>query len=347
MRTLYLSLFVLLLLALTACKSGKVSSSDTISPEASRFENVKLSSSMQQKVYYKNLPSASGLEYVAGKYYIVGDDSPYLYVLDEQYQLVQKHVLFDTSGFVNGRIPKAVKPDLESVAHFTYGRDEMLLLLGSGASAARNRGFLVNLSEKMEVQELDLSRFYTFLKRILKIETEGQLNIEGLAMDEYYTYLLQRPLATGDNVIFRFDTNDFKDFLLLGGDIPAAAVYHFSFPEIGQRMAGFSGAFVLDNKLFFTASVEDTPNAVDDGEVLGSYLGVADLRALAYATDPANPLAVAATQLKNEDGTVYKGKAESLVVKQLDKEGSYKAVVVSDDDQGSSELLEFELKVEK
>ncbi|MFD2514667.1 DUF6929 family protein [Pontibacter locisalis] len=308
---------------------------------------MNLNASIQQRVFYEDLPSASGLELIDGRFFIVGDDSPYLYELDEQFQIVQKHPLFDTSDFNNGRIPKALKPDLESIAHLTYGRDDMLLLLGSGASEARNKGYLVNLSEKNKVQEIDFSRFYVFLKRILKIETEGLLNIEGLAMDDNYTYLLQRPLATGINVIFRFDTGEFKDFILRQGDIPAAAVYHFKLAGIGEREAGFSGAYVLGNKLFLTASVEDTSNAIDDGEVLGSFLGVVDLRALAYATDPANPLAVPSVQLKNDDGSVYKGKAESLVIKEVTPDSKYKAIVVSDDDQGHSELLTVELNVEE
>ncbi|GAB3198410.1 hypothetical protein GCM10027293_15150 [Pontibacter aydingkolensis] len=287
------------------------------------------------------------MEHVQENYYVLSDDSPFLYQLNNKYELVQKYTLFDTSSFKGGRIPKSEKPDLEGMAHFTYGRDEMLLLLGSGASQSRNKGYLVNLSDKMKVQEVDFTRFYTFLKQILKIEQEGILNLEGIAIDNTYAYLLQRPSGSNTNVLFRFNADDFKDFLMRNGDLPVAAVYYFNLPAIGNNNAGFSGAYILGDKLFVTASVEDTPNAIDDGEVLGSFIGVIDLLALPYAMNAANPLAVPSTQILNADGSTYKVKAESLVVTETQKDKKYKVVVVTDDDQGSSELIEVELKMDR
>ncbi|MEJ8803217.1 DUF6929 family protein [Pontibacter sp. H249] len=327
-----------------SCKSAEPVTANVEPPALSRMKSMKLEAAIVKNQPLKQIPSASGMEYVEGNYYVLGDDSPYLYQLDAQYKPVKQYTLFDSSGFKNGRIPKSDKPDLESMAHFTYGRDNILLLLGSGASTARNKGYLVNLSDKMQVQEVDFTRFYTFLKRILGSKEEGELNIEGLAMDKTYAYLLHRPF-TGTNILFRVDANSFKDFLIRGGDLPAVAVYYFTLPAIGQSFAGFSGAYTLEDKLFITASVEDTSNAIDDGEVLGSFVGAIDLLAFPYASDPANPLQVPTVQLKNSDGSVFKGKAESLVVTAVDQGKKYKAVVVTDDDQGGSDLLEVELVV--
>lgn len=336
--------FTLSILALSACKSEPPSVSRVVNAEAS-MKNIQLTARLQEKRSLQQLPSASGIELVGNSYYVVGDDSPFLYQLDAQYNLVKQHSLFDTKEFESGRIPKALKPDLESMAHFTYGRKDMLLILGSGASPARNRGFLVNITKEVEVQEVDFSRFYTFLKKVLGLAADGELNLEGLAIDQTYTYLMQRALGSGTNVLFRFDTDDFKSFLMNNGDIPAAAVYHFALPKIDAFVAGFSGAYALNDRLFFTASVESAPNAIEDGEVIGSIVGMIDLNALPYATNPANPLKVPTVQLMNEDGSVYKGKAESLIVKP--GEGSnYNAVVVFDDDLGGSELVEVQLGVE-
>ncbi|WP_246001046.1 DUF6929 family protein [Pontibacter diazotrophicus] len=335
--------YTLTILALPACKSDPPSVSRLANAEA-RMKNIQLTATVQQNRLYQQLPSASGIELVGDSYYVVGDDSPFLYQLDEQYNLTQRHVLFDTADFATGRIPKSLKPDLEGMAHFKYGRDEMLLLLGSGASTARNRAFLVNITDGMVVQELDLSRLYTFLKQVLRIEAEGVLNLEGLSMDDTYTYMMQRGLGTGTNMLLRFDSNDFKGFLMNNDEIPPVAVYHFALPEMGGDMAGFSGAYALDDRLFFTASVESTQNAIEDGEVQGSMVGMIDLNALPYATDAANPLQVPTVQLTNSDGSVYKGKAESLVVKSRTGD-TYDVVVVSDDDLGGSELLELQLEV--
>ncbi|TPE43872.1 DUF6929 family protein [Pontibacter mangrovi] len=345
MKHPYILYFLLPPLLLQSCKSRPAEASAPESGAAAQVKQLNLAATTTHKLFYDALPSASGLEHAEGAFYVVGDDSPFLYELNGKYEQVRRHALFDTTGVVQGRIPKDVKPDLESMAAFTYGRDQMLLLLGSGASQARTKGYLVNLSEKMQVQELDLKRFYTFLKQVLKLESEGQLNLEGLAMDKVYTYMLQRPLGGGTNTLLRFNSDDFKDFILVGGEMPAVAVYHFSLPQLGGLAAGFSGAYALNGRLFFTASVEEAPNAIEDGEVHGSYIGVIDLRALPYATDAAQPLQVPVVQLNDVEGAPYVGKVESLVV--LKAEGqTYQVVVVSDDDRGHSELLEVELSAE-
>lgn len=344
---LYKYTVYLLLLAtvLSACKS----SAKLSQPEAATVVPLAHKSSLQATMLtskeYTDIPSASGIEKVGNRYYMLGDDSPYLYQLDSQFKLTKKYTLFDAGPAKAGRIAKATKPDLESICQFTYGRDTLLVLLGSGSSSARNKGFLVNASEKHQVTPLDLSLLYTFLKRVLKIESEGVLNIEGLAMDNSYAYFLQRPFGGKPSVLFRFDANDFKDFLLRGGPLPAVAVYHFTLPALNGVPSGFSGAYTLGDKLFFTASAEDTPDAIQDGRVMGSYIGVIYLRDLPYATNPYSPLAVPASLIQNVSGQPFTGKAESVVVVEVEKDKKYKAVVVTDDDEGSSGLYEIELSL--
>ncbi|MBF9253472.1 hypothetical protein I2I11_09230 [Pontibacter sp. 172403-2] len=298
-----------------------------------------------QKVFYQNLPSASGIESAGIGYYVVGDDSPYLYLLDASYTLVEKTPLFDTTSFAGGRIPKLEKADLESMAQFRYKDADYLLLLGSGATANRNKAFIVRQPDAKEVRAVDISTFYTFLQKILARQASSEvLNIEGLAADDTHFYLLQRRLAAGVNTIFRFKKEEFLRYLMEEGDLPVAAAFYIRLPQIGPYEAGLSGACIYDDKLFFSASIERTLNAVDDGEVLGSFVGFIPLYTLGRAGDAANPLEVAAVQLKNADGTMYTGKAESVVVQAKDESGGYKAILVSDDDQGHSELLEVTLR---
>jgi len=298
-----------------------------------------------QKVFYQNLPSASGIEAAGVGYYVVGDDSPYLYLLDANYTLVEKMPLFDTTSFSSGRIPKLEKADLESMAQFKYKDEDYLLLLGSGATANRSKAFVVRLSNRKDVQSVDISTFYTFLQKILARHASTEvLNIEGLAGDDSHFYLLQRRLATGVNTIFRFKKEEFLDYLMEGKDLSNASAFYIRLPQIGSYEAGLSGACIFDDKLFFSASIERTLNAVDDGEVLGSFVGFIPLYTLGRAGDAANPLKVAAVQLKNTDGTMYTGKAESVLVQAKDENGGYKAILVSDDDQGHSELLKVTLR---
>ncbi len=278
-------------------------------------------------------------------YYVVGDDSPYLYLLDATYKLVEKTTLFDTTSFDSGRIPKLEKADLESMTHFRYKDADYLLLLGSGSTTARNKAFVVNQADPKQTQAVDISAFYMFLQKILARQSGNEtLNIEGLASDQDHFYLLQRRLAAGPNTIFRFKKDEFLNYLMEGGELPNASPFYLRLPQLGPYEAGFSGAHIFDDKLFFSASIENAPNAVDDGEVLGSFIGFIPLYTLGRAGDAANPLQVSAVQLKNKNGSVYTGKAESVVVKEKNESGGYKAILVSDDDQGHTELLEVMLK---
>ena len=65
------------------------------------------------KISLDNLPSASGLEIINENLYIVGDDSPFLYLLDFNFKQIDRIQLFSTNDFSNGRMPKHLKPDLE------------------------------------------------------------------------------------------------------------------------------------------------------------------------------------------------------------------------------------------
>src|SRR5437773_10969138 len=62
-----------------------------------------------------DIQSASDVEIVDGIAYLVGDDSPYLYCLDHEWNLVSKLPLV-ASEHAGDRIPKEEKPDLEAMS---------------------------------------------------------------------------------------------------------------------------------------------------------------------------------------------------------------------------------------
>ncbi|MCC9166726.1 DUF6929 family protein [Pontibacter harenae] len=303
---------------------------------------------IESKKFYENLPSASGIEsFYSNSFYIVGDDSPYLYMLDMQYNQVSQYPLFETSDFSTGRIPKALKPDLECMSRFKYKNEDYLLLLGSGSSPARNKGFVVRMSENFEVMEIGLNRLYVFLQQILDKQGAQQLNLEGVTIDDTHVYFLQRAYGGAKNILFRAEAPSFISYLMEGGDLPATAAFYFSLPQLQYFKAGFSGAHVFHDRLFFTASVESTLNAIDDGEVLGSFIGFIPLGELSRATDPQNPFPAPTAVINDSNGQAYKGKAESLVVTRQLKRGQCEVIVVSDDDLGHSELLRVRFQDEK
>ncbi|QCR25113.1 hypothetical protein [Pontibacter sp. SGAir0037] len=330
--------------------------------------------SIQNKVFYDKIPSASGLEAVGKYYYVIGDDSPFLYKLDQDFQLVERLVLSDTANFITGRVPKAEKLDLEGMTSFLRNNKHYLLLLGSGSGPMRNSAFLVenagSPNSNVVVTVHKLEDLYAQIQSSGALQN-AELNIEGVAASNDKLFLLQRGVGDGSNILLSYDLDEFFRFLtynpveqesadsglsLSGGagigdatenlhvpTFPAPAIHQFHLPILGDLQAGFSGAFVFDEKLFFTASIENTADAVNDGEVLGSYIGYIPLDAI--PADDSAIVSVPAAVITRPDGATYIGKVESLVV--LEKSGGgrrYRIIAVSDDDRGNSELLEVQLR---
>ncbi|NDK57568.1 DUF6929 family protein [Pontibacter fetidus] len=319
------------------------------SVDATENENTKPSATITARHFYKYLPSGSGIEIAPEGFYVIGDDSPFLYRLDKNYKQIAKYELFDTTNFKNGRIPKPLKPDLESLASFTYKEKSYLFTIGSGSAEVRKKAYLIELAivlKKPKVKEIDLKGLYDSLEKNKTIVGDELLNIEGLDFSEDKVYLLQRALNKSGNIVLTFDLSDFNAFLFENKPLPAPELYFVKLPSLQGYQAGFSGAYVLDDKLFFTASVERAPDAIQDGEVLGSYVGYITLSDLPKAVSQDKPIVVKAAQVKDSKGKTYIGKIESLVVEKGNKNGNYKVVAISDDDQGHSEILEVEFIVE-
>lgn len=89
------------------------------------------------------------------------------------------------------------------------------------------------------------------------------------------------------------------------------------------------------SKIIFTASVEDTTNAYDDGEILGSFIGIIDIgndtisREFEYCAIP------------NIDEIF---KVESVTVVQESTRDQTKLILITDDDLGNSVLIESRIK---
>ncbi|MHC2991394.1 hypothetical protein OB13_07305 [Pontibacter sp. HJ8] len=307
---------------------------------------------IENKLSYDSLPSASGLEMLGDHYYVIGDDSPYLYRLDKNFKLESQEAMFDTAGFGSGRIPKPLKPDLEGMTLLQYKGEPYLLMLGSGSASTRRKAFLYNIcgdslcmegAARKGAREIDMDPLFRQLE-VPAVIGEGVLNIEGVASGQGQLYLLQRAIGTGRNVLISYALSDFIRYVSgeKGASLPQPSFNSFSLPVLDQLVAGFSGAYAFDNKLFFTASLEDTQDAISDGEVLGSFVGFVPFSELKGQI----PLLPAA-RIVHPDGTSYTGKVESLVVRQRTGTDRYSIIVVTDDDKGGSELLELTLTLEE
>lgn len=293
------------------------------------------------------LPSASGVEIIGPTAYVISDDAPFLYLLDAATLRPTGRVqLFETTDFDTGRIPKATKPDLESMAAIAASPAAAagLLLCGSGSRPNREVGYLVRLPaaeaapaappSPAPVQRLNLSPLYAHLRA--QLPPGATLNIEALATTDTELLLLQRGVGVGSPaLLFAWPLAATLAHLLSGQPAPAPApgrVLTLQLPVLAGCPAGFSGATFVGGRLLVTASVEATADAVLDGAVLGSFVGVIDL------------VAQTATfaRLAWADGRAYRGKVEGLAGRRP-LAGGWELLLVTDDDQGGSTALVAEL----
>ena len=286
------------------------------------------------------LPSASGVEIIGSLAYVIGDDSPYLYRLDAATLApIGRIALFEAAAdFASGRIPKPVKPDLECMVALTWpdGRAG-LLLLGSGSRSNRARGWFVPTEGELLPQPLDLTPLYALLAAHLPAAVV--LNLEAAATTDTELLLFQRTVGRADvAVLFVLPLAETLAFLLnpTGATPPAVHQLVFELPLIEGCPAGFSGATCVDGQLFVSASVENTADAVLDGAVLGSFVGVVDVAAHTATF----------ARLAWADGRPYFGKVEGLAVRRQLANGQFELLLVTDDDAGGSTAATAHLRLD-
>jgi len=302
-----------------------------------------MKATIRRQLDLPGLPSASGIEILGPTAYIIGDDSPFLYCLDTRNLAITDRVtLFETTEFGSGRIPKKLKPDLECLTALTTPAGETgLLICGSGATAARETGYWVTLaagSRAATVQPLALSDLYASLRESLPAGVT--LNLEAVAASATELLLFQRTVGSAKgNLVYRLPLAATWEYVQgRTARVPAFRPQFYQLPTIEGFPAGFSGATVFGEQLFVTASVEDTHDAVADGAVLGSFVGVLPLAEPSQEV-PLVPL----TQLVLPDGQPYRGKVESIAVYQPLGPGQWEVILVTDDDAGGSTAVVVEL----
>jgi hypothetical protein len=303
---------------------------------------------IRREVTLPGLPSASGAEIVGDVAYIIGDDSPFLYQLNAATLAAgQRTTLFETAHFSSGRIPKELKLDLECLTALTTPTGETgLLVLGSGATAAREQGYWVPLagsgaaaSGAGTVYPLGLQGLYAALRQ--QLPAGVVLNLEAAAATETELLLFQRTVgAVAGNLLFRLPLAATLAYLHhQSPQLPVVTRQLFELPLIEGKPAGFSGATWFAGRLLVTASVEDTQDAVLDGVVLGSFVGVLELA----KPGRKRVLPAALAQLSWPDGRPYRGKVESVAAYRELSSGHFELLLVTDDDAGGSTALTVEL----
>ncbi len=278
----------------------------------------------------QGVSSASGIEMLTGAIYVIGDNSPWLFKLDGNYEIVDKVRMAPGYELVDGLIAKENKPDFEAIAAVTWQNDEMLFVFGSGSKSPQ-RDLLVSINCSGTTQSYSLEKFYEKMKNVTGLSRD-ELNIEGAVAQAGELYLFNR----GANLVMRYKIKDFMAHLEGKRTSPEPTVYRFNLPSTNGIEAGFSGAAIIpgEDKIVFTASVENTSNWIDDGEILGSFVGIIDTKQLGKNPNPA------CVPLTNS-GKLLSIKIESVLAFRRSAGNAIHLFLVTDSDgRGASEIIE-------
>lgn len=293
------------------------------------MRSIELDIEILSRQILEDIPSASGIIKFKDGFYVIGDDSPYLFHLDRNFDLLSKTPIYSSEKLQGTRIPKINKPDFEAIEMISATE---ILVFGSGSkSPERDACVWIEIGEETTYQEYDVSFFYDHIRQ-MDIMQGYELDIEALAVVGDLLHLFNR----GRNIIFSFSLQDFLAYCKTKAPFPIPKAHLFSLPKIKGLQAGFSGATSFQDQpyLIFTASVEDSPNAYDDGDILGSFMGVIKIKNGQLDND------YLIRQIPNPGSPL---KVESVIIDKVISDAETELVLVTDNDGSPSEILRLRM----
>ena len=260
--------------------------------------------------------AGSGLARVPGGIALVQDDANFVAVVDPQTALARAiHLPAGANGvrqFDVGRGNKAEKLDLEACFAVESGPDTLLVAFGSGSTSRREQVVLVSdwVNPEPRVRVVAASAFYAGLRK-LRDFAAPRLNVEGAVLLEGALRLFARGngAVVGDLVPSSATCDVDWPALLAHLTEPVAHaapaptnVVRYELGLLNGVRLGFTDAAAWGAGVLFTAAAEASPDTVDDGDVLGSVLGVID-----------NDGSTRWTMIVNERGDAFTGKVEGVI----------------------------------
>jgi hypothetical protein len=239
--------------------------------------------------------------------------------------------------FDSGRGNKQHKLDLESALALDIDGVPTLFALGSGSAPAREVVVVVRfVGERVDVRVVALPLLFSLLKARRDFAGD-ELNIEGMVVVDDVLRLVNRGNGAGVAV----------DAMI---DVPLAAfVAHVADPSsTPPPTPGVCRAFVLgavsgvrltltdatrarDGRIVVLAAAEASPNAVDDGEVVGTAVGI-------FNSDEAPTMYA----LLDEHGEPLRDKVEGIALDPVDRDIAW-VVVDKDDPHAPADVLRVDL----
>jgi hypothetical protein len=301
--------------------------------------------------------AGSSLARVGDHLAVIQDDANFLALVDPDTGLADAVALPAGEGgkrqFDSTRGNKAHKLDLEAcVTLEAPDGAAYLVAFGSGSTPRREQVLVAPLVDARvahdAVRLVEAPGLYAAL-RAVDAFAGAELNVEGAARIRGPGAARVRLFgrgngATRDGVLARDATCDLDAAALLrhlldGASVPEIAdVVQYDLGTLDGCRLGFTDASALhgadEGTLVFCAAAEDSPNAVDDGAVTGSVIGVLDATGARWTPIP----------LDGDDAGHPPAKVEGVLA--MTPDGTRLWVVTDVDDPAApAELWEIELRL--
>lgn len=279
------------------------------------------------------------LDYVA----VVQDNANFIALIDPSTQEADSIPLPPGPGghrvFDRDHDNKDAKLDLEACLARSDNGEQTLVAFGSGSRPTRQRLVIVRWrDDKPLAQVIDGTRWYAALREAYDF-AGSELNVEGaIAIDDDTIRLFQR--GNGEprgelqpvNATADLSWNALWKHLQHPDRVPPPPLSNIVQYDLGTLHGvrlSFSDAELVEGVVLFSASAEGSGQAAEDGEIVGSVLGVIDAAGARWA------------RLTSEDGSPFTEKIEGLSVAGGDPRRAF--FVVDDDHDQPSELFEVRL----
>jgi hypothetical protein len=298
--------------------------------------------------------ASSALCWVGGELVVLQDDAAFVGIVDPATALVEDVPLPGGAGsrrvFDARRGNKAEKPDFELAFGVRDGEGHQLIALGSGGLVARQRVLTWRRGEAPVLTALP--RLYAQLRAA--VVGEANLNFEGAAMIGEWVVLANRGGDGGaDGSPDALVWMPWRALQALLADPDGAPLPEL--PVQGVELGGLIGSDGREHALRFTdlsarengrglwylAAAEQTASFYDDGDVVGSALGVIDLGGASEDGALLTPAALRFAPIENERGEIGGDKVEGVC--RGPSADRLWAVTDPDDPERPGELLELEL----
>lgn len=288
--------------------------------------------------------AGSGLAWTGDRLAVVQDDANFLALIDVDTGQCEVVVLpahrDGARQFDDSRENKNFKNDFEAL--IAIGNDgQRLLAFGSGSSPLRESILVVDnsLTADPAVRVIQAPELYAALRTLTEF-CGSELNLEGAALCGADIRLFQRGNGAPReglrpmNATCDIDCAALLRYLDHSGVSPVPRnVVQYQLGHIGGVQLSFTDAVSVSGDVCFVTAAEDSPDAVRDGVVAGSAIGI--------ITERGEGISARWTPLTGADDTIARAKVEGIARGR--RADQLFVVVDRDDHKQASELWEVEV----